>query len=338
MQLIKAFNGDADGLCALQQLSLHESHKGPNPWTSWQLITGVKRDIGLLAQIRQVKDAHITVLDISLDRNRAALEQLLAQRNRVVYIDHHFAGVIPCSPLLETHINTSSQTCTALLVNKLLQGRYASWALVGAFGDNLNARARAMAQTLDLEHEAQENLQQLGILLNYNSYGEDTGDLHAHPEDLYRAMQSCKDPLLFWSESPLVRTIKDGYQDDIHHLRSSKVHDSFPEGRVFVLPNAPWARRVTGIFANQCASEQPEKAHAILQERADGSLRISVRAPLDRPEGADLLCRQFSGGGGRAAAAGINSLPVHELDHFLTLFRWHFSRPYPPQVKEPDRK
>jgi hypothetical protein len=38
------FNGDADGICALQQLRLAE------PGTS-VLVTGVKRDIGLLARV-----------------------------------------------------------------------------------------------------------------------------------------------------------------------------------------------------------------------------------------------------------------------------------------------
>ncbi|MEO7939536.1 MAG: acetyltransferase, partial [Burkholderiaceae bacterium] len=60
------FNGDADGLCALHQLRL----VAPRDAT---LITGVKRDIALLQRVPLQRDARVTVLDISLQRNRAAL-------------------------------------------------------------------------------------------------------------------------------------------------------------------------------------------------------------------------------------------------------------------------
>jgi hypothetical protein len=37
-------------------------------------------------------------------------------------------------------------------------------------------------------------------------------------------------------------------------------------------------------------------------------------------QGADTLCRAFATGGGRAAAAGINSLPSAQLDLFFKTF------------------
>ena len=58
-----------------------------------------------------------------------------------------------------------------------------------------------------------------------------------------------------------------------------------------------------------------------LSERPDGSTwLVSVRAPLNRKTGADEFCRQFETGGGRAAAAGINSLPLDALDDFADRF------------------
>ena len=87
---IDVFNGDADGLCALHQLRLAD----PRPEA--ELVTGVKRDIHLLAPLAAsgIIGAEITVLDLSLDANRQALHTLLAD-NRVLYIDHHFAGELP---------------------------------------------------------------------------------------------------------------------------------------------------------------------------------------------------------------------------------------------------
>ena len=76
-------NGDADGICALHQLRLAQ------PLESI-LITGVKRDIALLERVTAQAGDSVTVLDVSLNRNREALLRLLQQGVRVEYFDHHF--------------------------------------------------------------------------------------------------------------------------------------------------------------------------------------------------------------------------------------------------------
>ena len=81
------FNGDADGICALVQLR----HAEPREST---LVTGVKRDISLLKQVDAQAGDSITVLDVSLDKNRDALQQVLEAGAEVFYCDHHFAGDI----------------------------------------------------------------------------------------------------------------------------------------------------------------------------------------------------------------------------------------------------
>ena len=60
------FNGDADGICSLQQLRLH------TPKNS-QLITGLKRDIELLSRVEVEAGDEITVLDVSMEKNKPAL-------------------------------------------------------------------------------------------------------------------------------------------------------------------------------------------------------------------------------------------------------------------------
>lgn len=82
MTFIDIFNGDADGICALHQLRL------ANPLDS-KLVTGVKRDINLLNKIQASRDDHITVLDISLDKNRAGLLSCLDAGAKIQYFDHH---------------------------------------------------------------------------------------------------------------------------------------------------------------------------------------------------------------------------------------------------------
>ena len=164
MTYIDCFNGDADGICALTQIRLQ------NPVES-ELITGVKRDINLVSRVSASSGDIVTVLDVSLDKNRVELEQVLGQGAEVFYCDHHFAGDIPEHPKLTTLINTSADVCTSLLVNRRLKGRYLAWAVVGTFGDNLERSATKIAKPLDLDKEQLLQLQQLGVYLNYNGYG-----------------------------------------------------------------------------------------------------------------------------------------------------------------------
>ena len=114
------FNGDADGICALHQLRLKD------PLPDAHLVTGVKRDIRLLETIHHVKNSHITVLDVSMDRNREPLLTLLAHGNSIVYIDHHFSGDIPENSALQAHIDPAPLTCTSMIVDKLLGGTTAN--------------------------------------------------------------------------------------------------------------------------------------------------------------------------------------------------------------------
>ncbi|MCH8842925.1 MAG: DHH family phosphoesterase [SAR324 cluster bacterium] len=317
MERYDVFNGDADGLCALQQLRLHEP-------TAATLVTGVKRDIHLLSRVPQAADAHVTVLDISLDSNREALNALLQRGIRVRWFDHHFAGDIPDHPGFEAHIDTAPEVCTSLIVDAHLGGEYRAWAVAAAFGDNLAQSARKAAEALNLNDAALGELQTLGELLNYNAYGESLADLHFAPDALYRALHPYADPLAFFRRAPEAQRLREGFAADMAHAGSREPILDDGVGRVFRWPCEPWARRVMGVYANRLANEAPEKATALIVDNADGTLRISVRAPLARPQGADDLCRAFPSGGGRKAAAGINELPETELERFLRAFRVAF--------------
>ena len=201
------FNGDADGICALHQLRLAE----PRPMAA--LVTGVKRDIRLLHRIRDVKDADITVLDISMESNLQDLRLLLANNCRVFYVDHHFAGTVLNSPALTSHIDPDPEVCTALLVDRLLAGRYRTWAVVGAFGDNLHHAATRAASSLKLADHQLDCLRELGELLNYNGYGLTLADLHFPPQRLYEAIKPYPDPFEFYQRSEDLARLRAGYQE-----------------------------------------------------------------------------------------------------------------------------
>lgn len=314
---VDVFNGDADGLCALQQLRLLRPEPGA------MLVTGVKRDINLLARLHGSRGCRITVLDISLDRNRDDLLHLLNEGNSIFYVDHHYSGAIPDTPLLQAHIDQAPDLCTSLIVDRLLAGAHRSWALVGAYGDNLDAVADPLAEASGFSAEDRSRLRETGVLINYNGYGTVEGDLHVHPADLYREMQSYLDPLRFFLESQLLDQLRRGYAEDLAHADGLEPFQIFPRGLVYVLPEARWSRRIVGVLANRLAKRQPNLAHALLVSNPDGSLLVSVRAPQTTARGADGLCRRFATGGGRSSAAGINQLPARELERFLAAFSSH---------------
>ncbi len=313
------FNGDADGIFALHQYRLHL------PLTEVRLVTGVKRDICLLKQLEELKNCSLTVFDISLDSNRASLQRLLGQGNSVSYFDHHFAGSPLASAALETYIDTSPETCTSLIVNTVLKNRFALWAICGAFGDNLHGAALKLAGIFHLSEKQITALQELGELFNYNGYGSVIEDLLVHPQELYLAIKPYADPFEYLEHSQHIAILRDAYKADIALALQEREVESFGKNRVYQFPDRPWARRIGGVFSNIKARERTSAAHTIITENQDGSLRISVRAPLDDKRNADTLCKLFPTGGGRAGAAGINSLPKDKLEQFLQSFETYYS-------------
>ena len=314
MSLFDVFNGDADGICALHQLRLERPGES-------ELVTGPKRDIGLLKRVTAAAGDEITVLDIALSKNREALDRLLAVGARVRYFDHHQPGdELPRHPGFEPHIDTDANVCTSLLVNAYLHGRRLPWAVVAAFGDNLADAARRAAAPLGFGEAQLQDLQSLGECLNYNGYGETLDDLFFDPADLYRQLRPFDDPFAFIAESAAYRTLRTGFDSDMAQARAVGAAEDRAAGRIFMLPAEKWARRISGVFGNALATASPGQAHAVLTARPGGGYVVSVRAPLSNKTGADELCSRFETGGGRKGAAGINHLPASELDRFIAVF------------------
>lgn len=312
------FNGDADGVCALHQLRLAEPREAV-------LVTGVKRDLRLVEKVDAQSGDVLTVLDISMQENAEALLRLLARGARCQYFDHHYPGDIPSHPNLHAVIDTSPDVCTSLLVDRHLGGCLRPWAVVAAFGDNLDETARTAAAPLHLAAERIDQLAELGRLLNYNGYGEQIDDLVFPPATLYRIVSRHRDPFTFIEEEPAFGMLRQSQADDVARAAVLRPFAETAGGAVYVLPDAAWSRRLSGTVANDLARADRERAHAVLvTRRGGGAYTVSVRAPRARPTGADALCRRFPTGGGRSAAAGINLLTESDLDRFVAEFQRAF--------------
>ncbi|OUR71626.1 acetyltransferase [Methylophaga sp. 41_12_T18] len=319
MNYIDVFNGDADGICALIQLRL------ANPQSS-TLITGIKRDINLLKRVTAADGDHITALDISFEKNTVDVARLLESGATVDYYDHHKTGELFKHDNLQTNINLAADTCTSLIVDKHLNGQYRAWALTAAFGDNLADTAMKMGLQSGYSEQQLSVLKQLGIYLNYNGYGASVDDLFFHPATLYEKLHRFKTPFEFLEQDQhTFETLAEGYQQDMLSARQASVIYQSETIAIIQFPDEIWARRVSGVFGNDLANLNPDRAHAVLTEKENGNYLVSVRAPLNRKFGADELVSQFPTGGGRKAAAGINDLPRTLVGQFIDACERQFS-------------
>ncbi|MGF1902967.1 DHH family phosphoesterase [Aliivibrio sifiae] len=305
------FNGDADGIIALLQLRL------ANPKES-TLITGVKRDINLMAKINAKAGDKLTVLDISMEKNMVALKLALDSGAEVFYADHHRSGDILEHEYLSAHIDLDANTCTALIIDNLLDGQFHAWAITAAYGDNLIAKADGLADIAGLSVEQKTQLKELGTLINYNGYGASVEDLHFSPAVLYQMLLKYASPfdVIADKASPFYQ-LQAAYQSDMDNALAIKAQYKSEKLGLFELPNEAWARRISGVYGNLLANLLPNSAHAVLTKNADGTYMVSLRAPLNNKQGAGEICSSFDTGGGREAAAGIDALPKTSIAEFI---------------------
>jgi nanoRNase/pAp phosphatase (c-di-AMP/oligoRNAs hydrolase) len=313
------FNGDADGICALIQLRLAQPLEA-------ELITGIKRDIQLLAKISVKPGDSLTVLDISFKKNSPYVLDFLNNGATIFYVDHHQAGDIPYHPNLKTLIDTDSSVCTSLLVNRFLGEKFPLWAITAAFGDNLIHSAEKLAFTLSISNVELDTLKNLGVYINYNSYGGNIEDLHFPPDVLYQEMVRYKSPFDFMLDNRIVyKKLENGYFQDM--VNAERIKPEYKNGAVavYILPDEIWARRVSGVFGNYLINQDSSKAYAVLSHNKTGGYIVSVRSPLNNKAGADEFCSKFDTGGGRKSAAGINHLPTSQLSEFIAKFDAFYS-------------
>ena len=273
-----AYNGDADGICSMVQWGLVYGIEGHR-------VTGVKRDIELLERVNPNPDDEIIVMDISLARNHARAVELSTQGFDITWFDHHLAG----EPIdgITTNIDTSSDVCTARIVEKYL-GVDSDWAQVALHGDGLSV------------HSSKPEFKELGELLNYNGYGADLSDLHFHPDELLLLCLQAKTPQNFMDTQAFM-TLKNGFESDLSNAINIE-----PRNGYYLLPNESWARRVVGVMAHRI-NESGDGPHVIAIDKGE-TLQVSIRGS----EGIGELCKMF-GGGGRATAGGIDALPKSEI-------------------------
>ena len=322
MKHYDVFNGDADGILALLQLRLAEPR-------DTELVTGIKRDISLVERVETAnldKSSMVTVLDISMEKNASAIKDVLATNASVFYADHHRTGDIPDAENLVANIDLDANTCTALIVDKLLDGQFHHWAIAAAYGDNLIQVADELAQQAGLSNEEASGLKELGTLINYNGYGASIHDLAFHPAELYKALLNYASPFDCLEDvSSPYHVLKAAFADDFERAESATVLAESDSCYAVQLEDAAWSRRISGTYGNHLSNLAPDRAHVVVTTVDDEHYLISLRAPLNNKTGAGDICAQFETGGGRAGAAGVNRLPKAQLTQFINAVTDYYS-------------
>jgi len=307
------FNGDTDGIFAWHQLRLSHPREAV-------LVTGVKRDVGLVSRVDAGEGDLVTIMDVSHAKNRKDVRRLLDSGAIVEYFDHHNAGEMIDHPNMTYHINTEPNVSTGLIVNSYVGGENRLWSIATAFGDNHMDLAMNMAKSENLSDDQITVLKQIGLVVNYNSYGQTVEDLFYSPEEIAEAVKACgSDIFRFTEQSDIFSTLLENFSADMSSAVCQEPYSIGENTVIYTLPNEPWTHRIMGSFSNHLVSTNKDLACAIAVLNSDGTYRISVRSSINNPHGAGDLCKKF-GGGGREKAGGVNNLDESELDNFKKEF------------------
>ncbi len=307
------FNGDTDGIFAWHQLRLTHPRNAT-------IVTGVKRDVNLVARVNAGEGDLVTVMDVSHAKNRKDVQRTLDSGAIVEYFDHHDPKKLIDHANITYHINTEPNISTGLIVNSHVNGKNRLWSIATAFGDNHIDLAMNMAQSENLSDEQILILKNIGLVVNYNSYGQTVDDLFFSPEKIAEVVKACgTDIFLFTEQGDIFSTLLDNYNADMSLAMCQEPYSISNNGVIYTLPNEAWTHRVMGSFSNHLVSTNNDLACAIAVLNSDGTYRISVRSSINNPHGAGNLCSKFDGGG-REKAGGINNLPDSELANFKEEF------------------
>jgi hypothetical protein len=184
--------------------------------------------------------------------------------------------------------------------------------------------AMNMAKSENLNEDQIILLKQIGLVVNYNSYGQTVADLFFPPEEIAKAVKACgSDVFRFTEQSDIFPTLLENFSADMSSAVCQEPYSISDNAVIYTLPNEGWTHRIMGSFSNHLVSTNKDLACAIAVLNSDGTYRISVRSSINNPYGAGDLCKKFSGGG-REKAGGVNNLNASEIDNFKKEFERTF--------------
>ena len=143
-----------------------------------------------------------------------------------------------------------------------------------------------MAKSESLSDEQVLILKQIGLVVNYNSYGQTIEDLFYSPEEIAEAARACgSDIFKFLEQGDIFSTLLENFNADMSSAVCQEPFSISENGVIYTLPNEAWTHRIMGSFSNHLVSTNKNLACAIAVLNSDGTYRISVRSSINNPHG-----------------------------------------------------
>ena len=236
------FNGDTDGIFAWHQLRLTHPRDA-------EIITGVKRDVNLASKVNTEDGDLVTIMDVSHAKNRKDVQRILDSGAIIEYFDHHDPKELIEHPNITYHINTEPNISTGLIVNSHVNGQNRLWSIATAFGDNHLDLAMNMAKSESLSDEQVLILKQIGLVVNYNSYGQTIEDLFYSPEEIAEAARACgSDIFKFLEQGDIFSTLLENFNADMSSAVCQEPFSISENGVIYTLPNEARTHRILSLI------------------------------------------------------------------------------------------
>jgi hypothetical protein len=309
--------GDANGLCSLLQWRLHQ----PKQSSTLALLGRESRLDGL---IQASPGDDVLLCDIPMQANRSTLMQLLDSGAQIQYLSHQIGEESLWHPQLQYIEDAPQDSCTSLMVDRILDGKYRQWALVGAYGKRCNASADKLASSVGLPAHERARLRELGELINYNACSVDGQNACIPPVDLYSLMSGYQQAMDFLQSESVASELESVRREDLERAEQIAPYWQDAHASVYVLPDTPWAHRVAGGLGTHLSANEPTRAHAFLRPAANGCFMTRVHAARNNPNGG-LTFTDAQADDDCQRAWVIEHLPDQEIDHFISAFsacRW----------------
>ena len=167
-------------------------------------------------------------------------------------------------------------------------------------------------------------LKEIGLSINYNSYGKTENDLFFRINDVVNMVEDCGKDVFNIAKHEIFLKLLESFNSDMSTALCQAPYSINEKGVIYIFPDEPWSHRILGAFSNHLVNVNKNSACAIAVENSDKTYRISVRSSLNNPYGAGNLCKIFRGGG-REKAGGIDDLEESDLPKFKEQFERAFS-------------
>jgi hypothetical protein len=227
---------------------------------------------------------------------------------RVQYLDCRGQSSGSVTPHSTQGLSFVPTVCASLLVNHLLAGEFSGWALVGAYGSQVECGVAA--QTVGLRYSASERigLQRLGEVISYNAEVAHPRHIYLEPAHLYAQLARYQDPLDFLQANSLADDLDGVRRSDLQKALAWQPYWKDAHASVYVLPDEGWASRAAKQLKSRLAALDPDRAVAVLSPAGKGNFRVVVQQGLKVHN--VFAPRKWL----------IERLPQNEVDNFVGAF------------------